>query len=107
MGNAKDRGEGGGTNGCLKRKQDNFRQIISDKSVVLLGTSWGTHCKFEEPFENLMGTHWKHEKKKHKIPPLPKTKNPEPLECMHVASPRWLSRISIPTFVCHDFFDIG
>jgi hypothetical protein len=42
------------------------RQTLSKayqiKSVVLLGTSWGTHCKFEEPFENLMGTHWKHEK---------------------------------------------
>lgn len=33
----------------LRWKQDNFRQSISDKSVVLLGTSWCTQSCCKEP----------------------------------------------------------
>jgi len=93
----------------LRWKQDNFRQSISDKSVVLLGTSWGTHCKFEEPFENLMGTHWKHthtkKKKKAQNSPSPKQKNPEPLECMLHHFIGWVEFLFLYLFVM--IFDIN
>jgi hypothetical protein len=42
----------------------------------------GTQQKLGEPFENLMGTHWKHKNKKPNLPLLPKRKNLESLSCM-------------------------
>jgi hypothetical protein len=54
----------------------NCGQSIWNKTDVLLGTSWGI---FEHPLGNLMGTHWKQEKKEEKNPspppPTPKVKN--------------------------------
>ncbi len=72
-----------------RMKEDNFGQSIWDKSVVLLGTSWGTHWELD-------GNNKKSKNSIPALPPSPKKKKPWASWCML----HCLIRIPIPSFVC-------
>jgi hypothetical protein len=81
-----------------RMKEDNFGQSMWDKSVVLLGTSWG----------NTLGTWWEQQEIKkfntHPSPPLPpKRKNPGLLGCMLHCLIGWSELPFLHLFVCHHF----
>jgi len=80
----------------------NFGQTIWEKSVVLLGISWGTTWGLEEPFGNLMGTHWEQGKNQ---------KNPSStLPPQQFLVPALLTTMLLPPlfcFLCFLFEDLG
>jgi hypothetical protein len=81
----------------FRMKEDNFGQSIWDKSVVLLGTSWGTHWELDG----------NNKKSKNSVPALPllppKRKNPGLLGCLLHCLIGWSEFLFLHLFVCHHF----
>ncbi len=92
----------------INRWELNFRQTIWDKTLVLLGTSWGTHLGTLWEFQNPLKTWWQHyghignKGKKQKIP-LPlhtqKEKNWTTHECMLSLPIGWMNFLYPKLFV--------
>jgi hypothetical protein len=78
------------------------------KSSVAIRNIWVNTLRTWGPCENLKRTDWEHEiVKKFNTHTCPPQKTKPWVFQMHVLLPHCLSKISIPTFVCHHFQTIG
>jgi hypothetical protein len=75
-----------------KQKEENFEQATSDKNVMLLQTSWGTHWEQQKPRKNISLTQ-----------PHPPQKKKNPTTWIYVSMLHELNLSFIPFFVCHQF----